>query len=865
MTFTATVSSTSGTPSGTVTFKDGATTLGTGTLSGGTATYSTSSLSVSGHTITAVYGGDTNFTGSTSSGLTQTVNKGATTTAVSSSANPSVFGQSVTFTATVSSTSGTPSGTVTFKDGATTLGTGTLSGGTATYSTSSLSVSGHTITAVYGGDTNFTGSTSSGLTQTVNKGATTTAVSSSANPSVFGQSVTFTATVSSTSGTPSGTVTFKDGATTLGSGTLSGGTATYSTSSLSVSGHTITAVYGGDTNFTGSTSSGLTQTVNKGATTTAVSSSPNPSVFGQSVTFTATVSSTSGTPSGTVTFKDGATTLGTGTLSGGTATYSTSSLSVSGHTITAVYGGDTNFTGSTSSGLTQTVNKGATTTAVSSSANPSVFGQSVTFTATVSSTSGTPSGTVTFKDGATTLGSGTLSGGTATYSTSSLSVSGHTITAVYGGDTNFTGSTSSGLTQTVNKGLTSTNVHTSHSPSAHGQSVTFTATVSAASGTPGGTVTFKDGATTLGSGTLSGGMASFSTAALGIGNHTITVVYGGDTNFTGSASSGMTQTVNPDATSIYVSAMTGTDTGLCPITAPCVTLNYALSIANPGAVIIILGGGAFGPIVLTGPITISGTDPNMKSQIVADPTAQVGCIGALPPECGLTNNGYGLEIAVGANDNVKIDNFLLSAGSNGMGALKLTSGGQLQLSHNAFLGNDSATGAIVELVPNNAGTTQAQVNFSYSDIGFNKGGAIEVKPSGNTSLMLQMQQVDVHNAQYGLSADAHLLSAPSVNITTLVSNSQFFSFSNNATMAYSISGAGQTNGTYDGVTLSNSGGSAITSNGPQSVVFLTNSLISGNAVGTLTANGGTVFSSANNTIFGNGMDMSGTRTAQKFQ
>ena len=111
---------------------------------------------------------------------------------------------------------------------------------------------------------------------TSNQGATTTAVSSSANPSVFGQSVTFTATVSSTSGTPSGTVTFKDGATTLGTGTLSGGAATYSTSSLSVSGHTITAVYGGDTNFTGSTSSGLTQTVNKGATTTAVSRRPIP-------------------------------------------------------------------------------------------------------------------------------------------------------------------------------------------------------------------------------------------------------------------------------------------------------------------------------------------------------------------------------------------------------------------------------------------------------------------------------------------------------------------------------------------------------------------------------------------------------------
>ena len=280
----------------------------------------------------------------------------ATTTALIASPNPSAFGQSVTFTATVSSASGTPTGTVTFKDGANTLGTGTLSGGVATLSTSLLALGGHTITAVYGGDTNFTGSTSSGLTQTVNQGATTTAVTSSFNPSVFGQSVTFTATVSSASGTPTGTVTFKDGANTLGTGTLSGGVATLSTSSIALGGHTITAVYGGDTNFTGSTSSGLTQTV-QGATTTAVTSSFNPAVFGQSVTFTATVSSPSGTPTGTVTFKDGTTTLGTGTFAGGVASFSTAALGVGNHPITAIYSGDSSFAISTSSVLMQVIHQ----------------------------------------------------------------------------------------------------------------------------------------------------------------------------------------------------------------------------------------------------------------------------------------------------------------------------------------------------------------------------------------------------------------------------------------------------------------------------------------------------------------------------
>src|SRR5579863_9992825 len=129
---------------------------------------------------------------------------------------------------------------------------------------------------------------------------------------------------------------------------------------------------------------------------------------GQPVTLTATVTSNAGTPTGTVTFKDGSTTLGTGTVgSGRQATFTTSTLSVGSHSITAVYGGDNNFSGSTSSALAQAVHA-STTTALSSSVNPSTFGQSVIFTATVTSNAGTPPGSVAFKDGSTTLGTGTL-------------------------------------------------------------------------------------------------------------------------------------------------------------------------------------------------------------------------------------------------------------------------------------------------------------------------------------------------------------------------------------------------------------------------------------------------------------------------
>src|SRR5207249_396675 len=119
-------------------------------------------------------------------------NKSYTTTSLASSFNPSVFGQSVTFTAMVSAASpgaGTPSGTVTFSDGATTLGTGTLSTNKATFTTSSLSVSNHTIFATYNSDVNFNSSTSADLTQTVNMASSATTVSSSLNPSTFGSSV----------------------------------------------------------------------------------------------------------------------------------------------------------------------------------------------------------------------------------------------------------------------------------------------------------------------------------------------------------------------------------------------------------------------------------------------------------------------------------------------------------------------------------------------------------------------------------------------------------------------------------------------------------------------------------------------------
>lgn len=187
-------------------------------------------------------------------------------------------------------------------------------------------------------------------------------------------------------------------------------------------------------------------TVSKLDTTTTLTSGPNPSTFGQSVTFTATISPS--VPDGeTVTFLDGTAILGTGTTKGSVATFSTSSLLVGLDFKTATYSGDSNFNPSTSPQLQQTVNKADTATIVISSLNPSLFTQSVTFTGSVSPVSpgaGAPSGTIVFFDGVTQLGSPvTLTGGSATFTTSSLLGGTHSITAKYEGDPDFNTSTSS--------------------------------------------------------------------------------------------------------------------------------------------------------------------------------------------------------------------------------------------------------------------------------------------------------------------------------------------------------------------------------------------------------------------------------------
>ncbi len=303
------------------------------------------------------------------------------TTTLASSVNPSVYGQVVSLTASVFSGGPpiVPTGTVEYFDGVTSLGTYPLVTGQHVLLTTALDVAGspHALTAVYSGDGTFDPSTSNTVSQGVNAADTTTALSSSLNPSSYGQSVTFAAAVAVVSpgvGTPTGTVTFYDNVTLLATRSLVAGAATFITSALTVATHPITVQYNGDGNFNTSTSNLVSQVVNAAsvavgvATTTVLAPQTphgNPLVFPGSAGVFISVSVTStGTPTGTVQVRLGSdpTVLGSGMLSSGQATVPINipALQALGETlIYADYLGDSSYNPNTGQ---QTVDVGTRTT-----------------------------------------------------------------------------------------------------------------------------------------------------------------------------------------------------------------------------------------------------------------------------------------------------------------------------------------------------------------------------------------------------------------------------------------------------------------------------------------------------------------------
>lgn len=435
------------------------------------------------HNVDASYSGDSVYIGSLSSTVPLTATPVNTSLTLTASATTFILpGESIVLTAVLSPfTVGPPTTTtnsepVKFFNGTTLLGTGALSSGVATITTTALPVGADSLTAAYGGDSNYNPSTSNAVTATVSN----VLISSTPNPSTYTQVVTFTGTVASGK---TGTITFFDGTTNIGSSVISGTTATIATSTLTAGSHNITAT------FNSNSSPVLVQVVKK-ATPTVIVTTSGPSTFGQAVTITAAV--TAGA-TGTVNFSSGSISLGSGTITSGSVSITTSLLNAPSDLITAAYSGDNNYNPATGT-VTQIVSKASPVGTLTSSSNPSLPGSAVTFTDTLPTD---VTGSVTFNSGSTVLGTTTVSNGVATVTTSTLPLGSDPIAATYSGDANNNSSIAT-LTQVVAKANPTVTVTTS-GPSFFGQSVSITASVPTG---PTGAITFTSGGITLGSGII---------------------------------------------------------------------------------------------------------------------------------------------------------------------------------------------------------------------------------------------------------------------------------------------------------------------------------------------------------------------------
>ncbi|MBR0345620.1 MAG: Ig-like domain repeat protein, partial [Rudaea sp.] len=638
-----------GTPTGSITISDGGASPGDSCTIALPADHCTLTPGTPANaTLTATYvpdsGSSANISGSSATAAL-TVNPATSSVVLGSSVNPAVFGQSVTLTAVVTTSNPNAGGTVSFSEGGTALtGCGAIamaSGGIAVCQTASLSTGPHALVAAYSGDaaTPASSNAASPLSQAVIK-ASTAVTLTPPGATALGNSISVSATVAVVApgaGTLTGTITISDG-----------GSAPHDTCTIvlpatqcsltpsSVGTLTLNASFAPDAaaaaNFSGSSASG-SLIVSQAASTISLASSDEPAVFGQAITLTAKVSALGPPPTGSVDFSeaDGTPIAGCAAvaLSTGIANCQTSALSVGTHSLVATYSGDANTVGASSANapLTQTVDQAATAVTLTAPA-PITLGNSVIVSAAVAVVApgaGTLSGTIAVSDG----GSGP--GDTCTIvlpamacSLTPSSAGAKALTATYTPDSvasaNFTGSSASG-SLTVAAAPSGMSLASSVNPSAFGENVVFTATVTPANGgvPPGGTVTFLDGAAPLCPPTaLLPGAASASVTcaapALAVGNHPISASYSGDANnqpATATLAGGQTVQAAATTTTITPLALITLGTG--------VAVQVTVAAQAPGA------GTPSGTVVVSdGGVTCTATLSNGSGSCTLTPKAPAG-------------------------------------------------------------------------------------------------------------------------------------------------------------------------------------------------------------------------------------------------
>jgi hypothetical protein len=532
----------------------------------GTIAYSPAAgrvLNVGSNAVTATFTpSDPRFFATVRDTVTVTVTQVTPGIALASSANPVATSTPVTFTANLSVGNGTATGTVSFYDGSTLLGSSAVSANAASFTTSTLASGSHSITAVYSGDSNCLPVTSAALTETVTQGQQTTPTITWAAPAPITYGTALSATQLNATASVAGTFAYTPAAGTV----LSAGTQTLSvtftptnttayssvtaTVTLTVSKATPTFVWTPPPSLSYGTALTATQldatstiagtftysppigtVLGVGKQTLSVTFTPTDSTDYTTATATAAITVLAATPAITwatpspITYGTAltaaqlnATSTVAGTFAYTPAAGTVLSPGAQALSVTFTPTDSTDYTTATST-VTLTVNKATPTIALVSSAASAYVLNSVTFTATLSSPAGSPTGTVSFYDGTTLLGSATVASGSAAYSTSALLAGTHSITAVYSGDSNFAGVTSGTLSQVIeNFTIATQGTGTTTVTASPGGQAVYTFTVAPPSGTTfAGPITFSV------TGLPAGATATFSPATVLAGAGTTTV------------------------------------------------------------------------------------------------------------------------------------------------------------------------------------------------------------------------------------------------------------------------------------------------------------------------------------------------------
>jgi hypothetical protein len=366
--------------------------------------------------------------------------------------NPATVGQSASFSISVASPNGTPTGTVRLTDAGIALSTLSLANGGAQY-TGTLSAGTHPIRATYAPSGSF-GASSASCTEVVNLLPTTSGLAANPTASAFGSPVVLTAAVAPASppgvGTPTGNVTFLAGGAAIGTGTLASGIATLTTSTLPAGTDNLTCTYSGDSNYAQSTCGAMAVVVAPPPPVISLTSSLNPALVAAPVTFTVHLTNV---PAGTAInlYIGSSILLQLPTDANGDAAYTTGFSTSGSYPITAAYWARSRPFGTTAT-LTEVVNAVPILTTLSASPNPAYLGQTVNLTAAVNlqTSPAVTSGTVVFEDGSTPLGTVPVTAnGAAVLAINTLTVGTHTLTAQYFDNTNTLVSTSPGILETI--------------------------------------------------------------------------------------------------------------------------------------------------------------------------------------------------------------------------------------------------------------------------------------------------------------------------------------------------------------------------------------------------------------------------------